>query len=107
MAGYQHSCPFCAIVRGHRQADVVARFDGFVVFRPLSAKQGKVLIVPTEHVETLLEMDVDTRERLIDVVVAVGELLHAKSYRLQISCGAPTQYVRHVYVQYMFAGGRG
>jgi diadenosine tetraphosphate (Ap4A) HIT family hydrolase len=98
-----HNCPFCGIVRGSRTADVLARFEGFVVFRPLSAKPGKVLIVPTEHVETLVAMDIATRGRLIDVVVAVGELLRARSFRLQISCGARAQYVRHIYVQYVYS----
>ena len=51
-------CPFCAIVAGTAEAEVVFRDDvavGFLDIRPLFP--GHVLIVPVDHVVTLPELD--------------------------------------------------
>ena len=52
------TCPFCAIVAGDGEADVVFRDDVAVAFldrRPLFP--GHVLVVPAWHVETLPDLD--------------------------------------------------
>jgi histidine triad (HIT) family protein len=51
------TCPFCAIVAGAADADVVHRDDVAVAFldrRPLFA--GHVLVVPVDHVVTLPDL---------------------------------------------------
>jgi histidine triad (HIT) family protein len=51
-------CPFCAIVEGAAEADVVLDTAGAVAFldtRPLF--KGHVLVVPRDHVVTLPELD--------------------------------------------------
>jgi histidine triad (HIT) family protein len=50
-------CPFCAIVSGEEEADVVYRDAVAVAFldrRPLFP--GHVLVVPTRHVDTLVDL---------------------------------------------------
>jgi histidine triad (HIT) family protein len=50
-------CPFCAIVSGEEEADVVYRDAVAVAFldrRPLFP--GHVLVVPTQHVDTLVDL---------------------------------------------------
>jgi histidine triad (HIT) family protein len=52
------TCPFCAIVAGDDEADVVYRDDVAVAFldrRPLFP--GHVLVVPVRHVATLPDLD--------------------------------------------------
>jgi histidine triad (HIT) family protein len=52
------NCPFCAIVAGTAQAEVVLRDDVAVAFldrTPLFP--GHVLVVPVDHVVTLPELD--------------------------------------------------
>jgi histidine triad (HIT) family protein len=52
------TCPFCAIVAGDGDAEVVYRDDVAVAFldrRPLFP--GHVLVVPVRHVETLPDLD--------------------------------------------------
>jgi histidine triad (HIT) family protein len=47
-------CPFCAIVSGDADADVVLDDDGAVAFLDRSPLfKGHVLVVPRDHVETL------------------------------------------------------
>jgi histidine triad (HIT) family protein len=53
-------CPFCAIVSGEEEADVVYRDAVAVAFldrRPLFP--GHVLVVPTQHVDTLVDLALD------------------------------------------------
>jgi histidine triad (HIT) family protein len=52
------TCPFCAIVAGDDEGDLVYRDDVAVAFldrRPLFP--GHVLVVPVRHVETLPDLD--------------------------------------------------
>jgi histidine triad (HIT) family protein len=54
------ACPFCSIVAGDGVAHVVLRDDvavGFLDRRPVF--KGHVLLVPTDHVETLLDLPGD------------------------------------------------
>lgn len=51
-------CPFCLVVKGEIPAAIVHRDAGFVAFldhRPLFP--GHVLVIPTEHIETLADLD--------------------------------------------------
>jgi histidine triad (HIT) family protein len=50
-------CPFCAIVSGEADADVVLDDDGAVAFLDRSPLfKGHVLVVPRDHVVTLPEL---------------------------------------------------
>jgi histidine triad (HIT) family protein len=51
------SCPFCAIVSGEADGDIVLDDDGAVAFLDRSPLfKGHVLVVPREHVVTLPEL---------------------------------------------------
>lgn len=66
-------CPFCAIIRGERSADVVYRDEAVVAFldkRPVFP--GHVLVVPVRHLETLADLPDDLAVPLTRVVRAVS-----------------------------------
>lgn len=72
----ERPCVFCAIVAGDTAADVVLETDRFVAFldaRPVF--KGHTLLVPREHLETLLDLPtelhlewVDLQQRLVRAV---------------------------------------
>ncbi len=75
-------CPFCAIVAGTAEAEVVFRDDvavGFLDIKPLFP--GHVLVVPREHHETLGDLPSAQVEGLFRVVrrlsVVVADALDA------------------------------
>lgn len=96
------TCPFCAIIRGQRAADVVYVLGDFSVFRPLNRQLGKVLIVPHGHYERLADMPEDVRAAWMHAFMQVSVLLNAAAYRVQISCGSEAQNVRHLYAQFSY-----
>jgi histidine triad (HIT) family protein len=66
-------CPFCAIVAGEEEADVVYRDAVAVAFldrRPLFP--GHVLVVPTQHVDTLVDLALDDVGPFFTVVQRVA-----------------------------------
>ncbi len=65
MAG--KACVFCAIVAGETPADVVLHDDDFIAFldaRPVF--KGHVLLVPREHVETLVDLPAALRDPFLE-----------------------------------------
>ncbi|HEY8454956.1 MAG TPA: HIT family protein [Actinopolymorphaceae bacterium] len=67
-ASSRNGCTFCAIVEGapaHRVLDEPA-FLGFLDTRPVF--KGHVLLVPREHVETLLDLPDSLREPFLDAL---------------------------------------
>jgi histidine triad (HIT) family protein len=75
-------CPFCAIVAGAEPAHVVLDDDVAIAFldqRPVFP--GHVLVIPRDHVETLLDLPVDLLgplfERVQRVAAAVEQRLGA------------------------------
>lgn len=73
------SCIFCQIVAGEAEAFVVASGPTAVAFldiAPLS--RGHTLVVPTRHVEDLLEGGADVLHEVAPVVEEVSRLLVAR-----------------------------
>jgi histidine triad (HIT) family protein len=69
------ACVFCEIIRGEREAAIVARDEAAVAFldaRPLF--KGHVLVVPTAHTGTLLDLPA---ERIGPFFAAVQRLARA------------------------------
>ncbi|WP_256841934.1 HIT family protein [Ornithinimicrobium cryptoxanthini] len=65
-------CDFCAVVRGEEPAQIVLSTDDVVAFldrRPVF--KGHVLVVPREHVETLIDLP----DELLEPVFAAARLL--------------------------------
>ena len=72
------TCAFCAIVSGELGADVVYRDDLVVVFldkRPVFP--GHLLVVPTEHVETLSDLPDELSLPLMRVVRACSRAMES------------------------------
>jgi histidine triad (HIT) family protein len=95
-------CPFCAIVAGEEDADVVYRDADAVAFldrRPLFP--GHVLVVPTGHVDTLVDLDADAVGPFFTVVqrvaAAVPVALGAQGTFVAMN-NAVSQSVRHLHV---------
>jgi histidine triad (HIT) family protein len=95
-------CVFCAIVAGEEDADVVYRDTVAVAFldrRPLFP--GHVLVVPTGHVDTLIELDVDDVGPFFTVVqrvaAAMPVALGAQGTFVAMN-NVVSQSVRHLHV---------
>jgi histidine triad (HIT) family protein len=70
-------CDFCRIARGEdASAEILWQEDKWVAFFPLEpATPGHTLIVPTVHVPTLWEADLDLAAELMKAVVLVGRAI--------------------------------
>jgi histidine triad (HIT) family protein len=81
------ACVFCEIIRGEREAAIVARDEAAVAFldaRPLF--KGHVLVVPTAHTGTLLDLPV---EQIGPFFTAVQRLARA----VEIGLGAEGTFI--------------
>jgi len=57
------NCLFCKIARGEIEADVAHRDDRVVAFHDLNPQAPvHVLVIPTRHIESLLELGPDDRD---------------------------------------------
>ena len=66
-------CVFCAIVAGETEAERVLEEDSFVAFldqRPVF--KGHVLLVPREHVVTLVDLPPELRDGFLAAAVVDG-----------------------------------
>lgn len=71
-------CPFCAIVRGHVPASLIAETElavAFVGFRQVVP--GHVLIVPRAHVENVYGLDPETAGAVMALAVRVARAVRA------------------------------
>lgn len=100
---FDPSCDFCRIARGHDEARVVTRSKSVVVFLPLSpAARGHLLVVPTDHAETYMEMTDESARDLASEVRwtarRVDAILRPDGINLIQSNGeSATQTVEHVH----------
>jgi histidine triad (HIT) family protein len=95
-------CPFCAIVSGEEEADVVYRDAVAVAFldrRPLFP--GHVLVMPTQHVDTLVDLAHDDIGPFFAVVqrvaAAIPVALGAQGTFVAIN-NVVSQSVHHLHV---------
>ena len=95
-------CPFCSIVAGEDEADVVYRDAVAVAFldrRPLFP--GHVLVVPTQHVDTLVDLALDDIGPFFAVVqrvaAAIPVALGAQGTFVAIN-NVVSQSVHHLHV---------
>ena len=78
------SCVFCAIVAGEAPASTVYRDDmvtAFMDIRPVNA--GHVLVVPRQHMVSLLELDEETAGRMTAVGMRIAGALRASGVRFE------------------------
>lgn len=85
-------CIFCRIANGELDAKIVDQDDEFVAFHDVNPQAPvHVLIIPRQHVETLLDLDSDHTELLgrmqlkaIEVARQLG--LSESGFRLVTNC---------------------
>ena len=102
-------CLFCRIARGEAKADVVYRTPTLVAIRDINPQAPThVLVIPTEHVETL--GDTADAEVLGSLLVAASEVarrerIDLRGYRVVINNKAESgQTVPHIHLHVL--GGR-
>jgi len=102
-------CLFCKIVKGEVKADVVYRTPTVIAIRDINPQAPvHVLVIPTEHVESLNEAEDATL--LGDLLVAAREVARqqkvaARGYRVVVNTKAEAgQTVPHIHVHVL--GGR-
>ncbi|MFN8228777.1 MAG: HIT domain-containing protein [Mycobacterium sp.] len=99
-----HACPFCAIVMGRADANIVARFDSVIAFFPQHpASLGHTLVVPADHVEDIWSLDVATASKLseatLNVARAVKDAVEPEGLNIIQSNGeAATQTIPHLHI---------
>ncbi len=103
------NCLFCSIARGEAKADVVYRTPSLVAIRDINPQAPThVLVIPTEHVETL--NDSSDADFLGGLLVAAAEVvrqerLDVRGYRVVINNKAESgQTVPHIHLHVL--GGR-
>ena len=96
------SCVFCGIVAGEHEAEVVLETDDFVAFldqRPVF--KGHVLLVPRQHVDTLLDLPAELHATLLGaaqrLAAAVVESLGAQGSFVAMN-NVVSQSVPHLHV---------
>ena len=104
-------CVFCKIVAGDIPGSFLYRDEDIAAFRDINPiAPVHVLIVPTRHVASLLELtdaDLPLMGRMVKVgnELARQEGVAGKGYRLVINCGKEgTQLVQHLHMHLL--GGR-
>jgi histidine triad (HIT) family protein len=102
-------CLFCSIARGEAKADVVYRTPTLVAIRDINPQAPThVLVIPTEHVETLNDTaDADFLGGLLVAAAEVArrERIDVRGYRVVINNKAESgQTVPHIHLHVL--GGR-
>lgn len=69
-----HDCPFCRIILGETQADIVAEDEHALAFLDITpSARGHTLVVPKAHVERFPELPAALLEPLFSMAQRVGD----------------------------------
>ncbi len=104
-------CIFCGIVNRSLPAELIYESDLIVAFRDITPQAPThVLIVPSEHIESVAQLDESHTELLGEMFLAANAIAQQEGigetgYRLVFNCGrAAGQSVDHVHLHLL--GGR-
>ncbi|HWO41569.1 MAG TPA: histidine triad nucleotide-binding protein [Candidatus Eisenbacteria bacterium] len=104
-------CLFCGIVEGKTAAAIVYRDDSVVAFKDINPKAPvHILIIPSEHIATVLELEEGHGALLANVFRVANRLarehgIAQTGFRMVVNCGqAAGQTVFHLH--YHLLGGR-
>ena len=104
-------CIFCGIVNRSLPAELIYESDLIVAFRDITPQAPThVLIVPSEHIESVAQLDESHTELLGEMFLAANTIAQQEGiaetgYRLVFNCGrAAGQSVDHVHLHLL--GGR-
>jgi histidine triad (HIT) family protein len=99
-------CPFCAIVRGRADDDLIAFRNEYVFVIPTLKQRrrnsGQILVCPVAHEVSLCELSSPLRAELDDAVLrmmaAAREAFGAVGTTLMLNQGAPDQDIEHLHM---------
>ena len=100
----EESCAFCAIVQGRATARVVWRSEDVIAFLPdIPAVAGHTLVVPTQHVRDIWDVDLWLGRKLAEatrrVALGVANAVGTRQMNVIQSSGAAAgQSVFHLHV---------
>ena len=104
-------CLFCGIVAGSVPSDAVLETERSYAFRDINpAAPVHVLVVPKEHVDSLVDMDAGQTDLLADLVDAINQVaaqegVAESGFRVVTNVGEDAgQLVRHLHFHVI--GGR-
>lgn len=96
------NCIFCRIISGELETKLVHRSEGIYVFHDINPKAPThLLIVPSVHIKTFLDLKDNQYQVLTKMVKVVQRLIRGKnlqgSYRVLIN-GGSHQVVDHLHL---------
>jgi histidine triad (HIT) family protein len=96
------NCIFCKIVQGEINANFVYRDGEIVVFRDIKPKaKHHILVVPVEHVESLLDLQDKHFSLLTKMIKVIQQLVKEhkldSAYKLMVN-GGKYQEVPHLHL---------
>ena len=104
-------CLFCGIVEGKIKGEIVYRDNSVVAFKDIHPKAPvHLLIVPTKHVATLLDLQEEDKEIVGEIFAVANRLAEQQGisqggFRVVANCGAGAgQSVFHIHFHLL--GGR-
>ena len=104
----QEDCPFCQIVRGEMETDIVHEEENLVAFEDMNPSAPvHVLVVPREHVGAATEVQPERLKELIDATQTVAEQkgIAESGYAIRVNHGEDAgQEVEHLHFHVM--GGK-
>ena len=97
------ACTFCSIATKEIPSDIIYEDDRFIVFKDIQPKSDfHVLVIPKEHVVSLIEATEDHRALMGDMVFLakkVAEDQGLKGYKLLMNVGKEGgQEVDHIHL---------
>lgn len=97
------ACTFCSIAAKDIPSDIIYEDDKFVVFKDIHPKAPfHVLVVPKEHIASLMEATEDDRALMGDMVFLAKKVAKDKGlngYKLQMNVGKEGgQEVDHIHL---------
>ncbi len=104
-------CLFCRIIRKEIPADIIFENEKIIAFRDINPKAPThILIVPKEHISTVLDLTEKNKDVVGDIYLVVQKLaklekIALKGFRTVVNCNADAgQEVFHIHFHLL--GGR-
>ncbi len=104
-------CLFCRIIAGKIPTSIIYQDDNVIAIRDIDPQAPThLLVMPKEHIVSLIELGPEQRELTADLIYAANELARRegvaeRGYRLAVNCGREGgQAVGHLHIHLL--GGR-
>ena len=105
-------CVFCKIINGEIPSEKVYEDDKVLAFKDINpAAPIHVLVIPKEHVQNVLEINLENKEMISDIFLAINKIakqlgIEDDGFRIINNCGKDAgQEVMHLHF-HLLAGGK-